>query len=241
MTEMITSQDKLEERIQQWGFMPFFKNAVTGFSIEEIMAPDMLFGDHGFAEESGAWQWKGPIIGHWEAAYGKFFAGKAGFISLDWLPDFMNVRRHAHPLRQYPADARRILTTLQEHESMLSKQLKTASGFTLERKKTKFNPENPERPLVNHRNGTSFDALIAQLQMGTHVCIADFEYARSKEGTPYGWGVARYCTPEAMYEFDYHKMVEGRTPAESQARILHHLRSLFPDATDKAWKKSLGE
>ena len=76
-----------------------------------------------------------------------------------------------------------------------------------------------------------FDALIAQLQMGTHVCIADFEYLVSKKGETYGWGVARYCTPEAMYPylFPIKEKIDGRTPKQSRNRILNHLQGLFPD------------
>ncbi|MBO5660426.1 MAG: hypothetical protein J6R98_05275, partial [Bacteroidaceae bacterium] len=104
-----------------------------------------------------------------------------------------------HPMRKKDKDARHIYEVLVENESMISRQLKKASGFSLSRKRTSFNPKDPMRPIENPKNGTAFDALIADLEMGTHICIADFEYLISKKGEPYGWGLARYCTPEAMY------------------------------------------
>lgn len=67
------------------------------------------------------------------------------------------------------------------------------------------------------------------------MCIADFEYLISKKGEPYGWGVARYCTPEAMYpdlfegENGLKDKVEGRTPKQSREHIIDHLQTLFPD------------
>lgn len=216
--------------------MPFFKNTIEGFSIEEMTPPELLFGDD---MENGPWQWKGPIISNWQSAYGKFFRGKAGYVSLEWLPDFMNWRRTVYPIDKESEDSRRILDVLVENESMLSKQLKIASGFSLSRKKTKFNPEDPTEPIVNKNNGMAFDSLIGQLQMGTHVCIADFEYLISKKGEPYGWGVARYCTPEAMYPelFPIKDQVDGRTPEESRNRILKHLCELFPDVEKKKIEK----
>ena len=216
--------------------MPFFKNTIEGFSIEEMTPPELLFGDD---MENGPWQWKGPIISNWQSAYGKFFRGKAGYVSLEWLPDFMNWRRTVYPIDKESEDSRRILDVLVENESMLSKQLKIASGFSLSRKKTKFNPEDPTEPIVNKNNGMAFDSLIGQLQMGTHVCIADFEYLISKKGEPYGWGVARYCTPEAMYPelFPIKDKVDGRTPEESRNRILKHLCELFPDVEKKKIEK----
>lgn len=105
---------------------------------------------------------------------------------------------------------------------MISRQLKKASGFTLSRKRKTFNPADPTTPIENTKNGMAFDSLIAGLEMGTYVCIADFEYLISKKGEPYGWGLARYCTPEAMYPdlFPIKEKVDERTPKQSRKRIL---------------------
>ncbi len=234
---MIETMEQLELEIQRWGFMPFFRNGVEGFCIEDIVAPGKLFDEDNMAGGDGAWEWKGPIISHWQAAYGKFFARKAGFVSLQWLPDFINMRRSAFPLDSLDGDAPHILEVLRQSESMLSHELKKACGYSLARRRTRFNPDNPLEPVRLERTGSQFDAIINQLQMGTWVCIADFEYKRTADGRPYGWGVARYCTPEAMYELDIVRAIEGRTPQESRQRILSHLHQLFPHATDKALAK----
>ena len=91
---IIERKDQLEALIKEWGFLPFFNNVIPGFSIEEMTPPELLFGDD---FENGPWQWKGPIIANWESAYGKFFQKKAGYVSLEWLPDFMNWRRSLYP------------------------------------------------------------------------------------------------------------------------------------------------
>ncbi|MBQ0045958.1 MAG: hypothetical protein KBT33_00400 [Prevotellaceae bacterium] len=239
---VIERQEQLEALIKEWGFLPFFRNGIPGFSIEEMTPPELLFG---YDMENGPWQWKGPIIGNWESAYGKFFQKKAGYVSMEWLPDFMNWRRSQLPLKKETMDARHIHEVLVENESMLSKQLKVASGFTLSRKKNiypaqnKLNHETAEESIVNKKNGMAFDGLIAQLQMGTHVCIADFEYLISKKGEPYGWEVARYCTPEAMYPdlFPIKDKVEGRTPKQSRERIIDHLKRVLPDVENKKIEK----
>lgn len=233
----ILTQEQLEQRILEWGFLPFFRNGVEGFSVEELVPEDLLFGDN---EQGNAWEWKGPIISHWQCAYGKFFQRKAGYVSIDWLPDFMNWRRYRYSLKKYNADAQHILDVLRENESMLSKELKIASGFSLSRKHKKINPDDPNTMVVDKKNGPTFDSLISGLQMGTYVCIADFEYLISKKGEPYGWGVARYCTPEAMYEFDYREAVGGRLIVESYWRIVEHIQKLFPDADVYQIKKVVG-
>lgn len=227
---IIERQEQLEQLIKEWGFLPFFKNPIKGFSIEEMTPPELLFGEE---MSNGPWVWKGPIISNWESAYGKFFKGKAGYISLDWLPDFINWRRHSHPLENETEDAKHILEVLIKNESMISKKLKTESGFTLSRKRFSNTPN--DLPKENKKNGLAFDSIIGHLQMATYVCIADFEYLVSKKGETYGWGVARYCTPEAMYPdiFPISDAVDKRTPEESRERIIDHLTSILPDIETK--------
>lgn len=210
---MIQSQQQMESLALEWGFLPFFKNKVEGFSIEEHTPEAYWF----TVEHPGPWEWKGPVIGEWRCAYGKFFAGKAGFVSIEWLPDFINWRRSQHPLNIMPPAAQHIHQVLVQHESLLSQELKKASGFTLSRRRS---PDG--------HDGSTCDNLIAQLEMATYVCIADFEYKVSRSGQRYGWGVARYCTPEAMYGSSIAHI--DRTPEESRARILAHLQRLFPHA-----------
>jgi hypothetical protein len=225
----ITSQQKMHRLVLKWGILPFFANKVEGFSIQEHTPEELWFTDEQLASP---WEWKGPVITEWDCTYGKFFKKKAGFVSLEWLPDFMNWRRSQYPISDYPSESRHILKVLHDNESMLSKELKKASGFTLSRKK-KYDSFGCEDIEANRFNGSSFDKLIADLQMGTYVVIADFEYQFSSKGDRYGWGVARYCTPEALFGAEIAKACQGRTPQQSREHILVHLQTLFPQADSK--------
>lgn len=221
----ITSQGRMHRLVQEWGFLPFFSNQVRGFSIEEHTPQELWFSDQQMASP---WEWKGPVITEWDCTYGKFFRGKAGFVSLTWLPDFMNWRRSLHPTLS--DEERHILTVLQEHESLLSRELKKACGYTLARKRQYDRHGIEDREATRH-NGATFDRIIAELQMSTHVVIADFEYQVSRQGERYGWGLARYCTPEALFGPDLLQACDHRTPQESRQRIIQHLLTLFPDTT----------
>ena len=234
---MIHSQQQLEQTIAEWGFLPFFHNGIKGFSIEEITPEELWFND----ERPGPWEWKGPIIANWRAAYGKFFSGKAGYVSLEWLPDFINWRRSRTPLGSMGDEARHVYDVLLQHESLLSNELKLASGYTLSRKRH-ASPRDMETYAAASggtqprkampKDGPACDKVITGLEMATYVCIADFEYKLTKEGRSYGWGVARYCTPEAMYgEGIAH---DQRSPEESRQKIASHLRHLFPQASEAA-------
>ena len=87
---MITSQTALEEAAVYFGILPFFRNNIKGFSVEEMTPPMLIFGGN---EYEGCWEWKGPVIRNRTTAYGKFFRHKAGFVSREILPFFLKSRR----------------------------------------------------------------------------------------------------------------------------------------------------
>lgn len=88
----------------------------------------------------------------------------------------------------------------------------------------------------------TFDGYVTRLQMGCYVVTEDFIYPKDKHGNDYGWGWLLLTTPEQLYGSDYIRacltdLCEGRTPQESRERILRHLRTILPDATDKQLQK----
>ena len=94
----IYNQTQLTELIQQIGFLPLLYSGIRGFSAEEVVSDDcryVRFSDGGW--DWPLWKWKVPIVTEGGCVYGKFFAGKAGFISREWWPDFCNYRRSQHP------------------------------------------------------------------------------------------------------------------------------------------------
>ena len=82
------------------------------------------------------------------------------------------------------------------------------------------------------RSRKQFDGCLSFLQMQCYVCIADFEYALDRYGRPYGWGLARYATPEHLFGEDFSAHVYEREPAESRERLRRHLKSILPDASE---------
>lgn len=240
MSGKLRSATDLENRVLELGFLPFFKNSVRGFSVQEMTAPELWFS----ADDEGPWEWKGPVIRGLNCAYGKFFNGKAGYISLEWFPDFANWRRSVRPLDPSAAgddfgiSETLILDTVREHESLVSKELKDLCGLTTRPgRRTAFDLIDTLEPLPlpKGKRHSGLEPAITRLQMSTRIVIADFEYSISKSGTPYGWGLARYTTPEALYGADFLSAASScgilRTPEESRARILERLAAIIPSAT----------
>lgn len=128
---LIYSKEDLAKLVEQMGFLPLLKNRVAGFSVEEHTPPGLWFAD----DVEGPWEWKGPVIHLTGCAYGKFFGGKAGFISRGWFPDFANYRRDGYDFDARYDDGlarsrdKQIFDVLAEHQPMLSKEWRKRTGI----------------------------------------------------------------------------------------------------------------
>lgn len=239
MNRRIQSAEDLEDLIEEIGFLPFFWNGIQGFSVRDVTPPEYWFPEEG----EGVWEWKGPVIINGGIAYGKFFENKAGFISMDWFPDFLNYRRYTYKLS---IQEKHILAILKEHQSLLSKELKKECGYIRPNQVRSHNPlekilykETMAAVKKQKNKKESFDTAITRLQMSTNIITADFEYNYTKQGKRYGWGVARYCTPEDFFGKDNFSLAE-RKPKESAQRIYDHLKKLLPHATEQQLTNLIG-
>ena len=220
----IESPQAILDTVRRLGFLPFFKNEIPGFSIAEHTPPRLWFSD----TEDGPWEWKGPVARSGVCVYGKFFHGRAGFISRDWFPVFANYRRNGYDFDALyddgfaPAADKRIFDTLQQRGSLLSRELKTLSGF---------GPGGEK----------GFDGRITRLQMQCYAVIGDFVYMRDKLGKEYGWGVAEYAAPETLFGENFMEEAYREDPADSKKRVYARLRALCPEASEKQIKKLLGD
>ena len=214
----IHSCPELMALIQQEGFLPLRDSGVRGYSAEDLVDDDcryVVFPDGGW--DWPLWKWKGPIVQEGNCVYGKFFAGKAGFVSREWWPDLCNWRRSKFPPPVEGSIEETILMTLAENGSLITRELRTACGFTGPNMRSKF------------------DGYITRLQMVARIVTEDFVYPTDKHGREYGWGWSLLTTPEALYGRDACQC--ERTPEESYQRIFDHLRQLLPEATERQIRK----
>lgn len=216
MNHQIHNVEELLALVKYFGFLPFFKNRISGFSIEEFCPPELWFS----ADADGPWEWKGPAAKSGRCLYGKFFNGKAGFVSKEWVPDFLNYRRDGYDFDACFEDGlaaykdRDMYEVITEHEVILSKALKK---------------------ILNYGKGGNkgFDTIITRLQMQGYVSVADFVYMTDKFGKPYGWGVAQYTTPEVLFGYEWATSAYKKTPEASERSILEHLSQVLPEALEK--------
>ena len=217
----ISSQSDLENAIEKFGIVPYFKNSLKGFSIEENVDPAVWFGS-----SDGVWEWKGPVIRRTGCAYGKFFENKAAFVSREVFCHLANFRRDG-----YDFDARfddglasfkdsELYGLVSANAPILSKTLRAAGGYVKGGKK-------------------GFDTVLNRLMHQCYVITDDFIYLTDKNGAPYGWGLSSLTTPELFMGADFSSRVYSLTPEQSFDFLLARLKEASGIHDDKAIRRFL--
>ena len=173
-----------------------------------------------FTTADKLWEWKGEVIRESGCAYGKFFRGKAGFVSKGWWPDFCNWRRRDSTFPAPGSIEEAILLTLKENGSLITRDLRALCGFT--------------GPKMRSR----FDSFLTRLQMSGYIVTEDFVYPRDKHGRQYGWGWSLLTRPEELFG-RVHCGVDV-SPEESYGRIKEHFSKILPHVSDKILLRLIG-
>ncbi|MBR6396472.1 MAG: hypothetical protein IKS09_05845 [Lachnospiraceae bacterium] len=225
--ECLHTADEAIDYINEVGFLPLFKNEIPGFSLEERTIPKYWWsGD----VKNDPWEWREVIARSGKVAYGKFFDKKAGFISVKWLPYFVNHRRDGYDFDALWDDGKasrkqKLVMDLfagdLANEEYLSNDLKTRAGFGKDAEK-------------------GYEGVISKLQMQMYLCMRDFRQRKNKKGEAYGWPVAVYTTPEHVWGYEHITSAYKEKPEESAKRIADHIKDVYPVATDAMIKKVMG-
>lgn len=212
---------QMMELIERVGFLPLLDSGIDGFSADELVEPSCRYRqlpDGGW--DWPLWDWKGPLVKETHCAYGKFFSGKAGFVSRRWWPDFCNWRRSQHPLPSEDSIEGIILSVLQTNGSMITRDLRNACGFNGAKMRSRF------------------DSYVSRLQTACRVVTEDFVYPTDSHGNRFGWGWALLNTPENLFGRELCRC--DISPQESFDKIFSHLHAMLPEASDKQLRKLIG-
>ncbi|MCH5324348.1 MAG: hypothetical protein J1E39_03965 [Eubacterium sp.] len=221
----IRSADELAEYINEVGFLPLFSNEIPGFSSEELTASQYWWCD---IPEHDPWIWREQIARTEKIAYGKFFGGRAGYISLEWLPYFVNWRRDGYDFDSLFEDgkaqhrSKKIMDLFLTRDRLFSYEIKKLAGFG----------KNGEK---------NFPGVITKLQEQIYLVSCDFQRRRNAKGEPYGMTTTLYATPESIWGYDTVTAAYSEEPEQSKQRIVEHIRKLYGNVDDKTMEKVLGK
>lgn len=220
----IRSAAELTDRVRGIGFVPFFAGDIPGFSVEEHTASNAWWTGN---RDTDPWEWREVVAAEHAIAYGKFFDGRAGFISPEWLPRFANARRNGWDFdgKWQNGDASHRERAIMEHfvdpesddvpaftgASILSTDLKRLSGFGKGGEK-------------------NYPGILTSLQMQLYLMIGGFKRRTNRRGGEFGMPVSVIMTPESIWGYDAVTAAYGESPAESWRQIYAHVQALFPEA-----------
>ncbi|MBO8437107.1 MAG: hypothetical protein IAA97_09030 [Spirochaetes bacterium] len=216
---VIKTQEDIISIVEEFGFLPFFHSAIPGFSIEECADPTVWFPPKG----EGVWEWKEPVIEATGAAYGKFFLSRPCFVSKELFTILSAYRRDGYDFEGMTNDGlvtrseKTIYSILEETGNEIS---------TVLRYKTNMSK-------------STFDTSNTRLQMKTFIMISGFEYRIAKNGKPFGWGIARYALPEAIYP-DFEKQIDRLHPKEAKKLLLEPFKTRFPETEESILMHLIG-
>ncbi len=225
--ECIHNVQEAIEYINEIGFLPLFKNGIPGFSLEE-----RTIAEHWWSgiEAIDPWEWRAIIARSGEVAYGKFFDGKAGFISKEWLPYFANFRRDGYDF-----------DSLWEDGKASRRQKKIMDLFASNDQTTELYSYEIKKNAGFGKNGEKgFDGTMTNLQHMMYLCVRDFRPKKNKKGEEYGWATAIYSTFEHIFSYELVAAAYSESPLESGARMVKHIKEVYPIATDAQIKKLIG-
>ena len=214
---LIRTAEELIRVVDEIGFLPLFRNAVPGFSVEDHTAIGNWWTGR---EDSDPWEWRRLLSDSGRVAYGKFFDRKAGFISLSWFPSFANWRRDGYDFDAWwedekaPYRQKKIMDLFLDGGEMYTFDIKRKAGF---------GPDGEK----------NFEGVITDLMMETYLVIRDFRCRLNRQGQPYGWHVGVMTTPESLWGYDLVTSAYREGPQDSRDKIYGRLREVCPWAEEK--------
>ena len=174
------SVDELKTLILGCGFLPLFRNAVPGFSVEENVPSRYWWSGDAAADP---WEWRMILAEDADIAYGKFFNGVSGFISKDWFPYFAQLKRDG-----YDSDSA-------AEEGLLNRRLVKLMGAFKSGGEIIFSNVLKNETCL----GGAFETALGMAQNKSFLICHSFAQRINRQGMPYGWHVARYCVPELKF------------------------------------------
>lgn len=209
----IRTPEELLEYINRVGLLPLFANGVHNFSVEELTIANHWWGND---PEKDPWEWRKVLSKSGKVAYGKFFAGKAGYVSLEMFPHFVNYRRDGYDFDALWSDGKAqskckaVMDLFESEDELLSFQIKNSLSHIYK----------------------NTESAIGMLQMQTYLCIKDFRQRMNKKGESYGWGIGLLSTPEKIFGYDFVRSEYKTDPKESFEILLKKVKETHPDTDE---------
>ena len=171
--------------------------------------------------DTDPWEWRLRVLDDRDdIAYAKLFFKKSGFITKDWYPYFLAVRRGGDTFNKAPAPgeigcfSRRILEVVKANGSLPVEAIKSLGGFTKGDK-------------------SGFDTALTELQMKMYLTVCGKKRKLSRKGEEFGWSSTVFCTVESFFDSAIFDKAATIGTEEARNAIREQILKLNPSAQEK--------
>ena len=249
----IDSPESMISAIKEIGIIPFSKNAVTGWSVQEITDPDFWFTS---SDQLGPWDWKIEAVRE-GIVYGKFIGGKSAFATVEAYRHLMNWRRSLPKYRIALGGAHlspTLLNCIRERESLESSEIRALLEDLIPQETRKQVGGCMEKYLIPNIKRPAVDMLLQHLDMGTWTIVGDITRVYKGPNCEYkGWQKNSITTPELLFGSlsqptdapSWARHLESCTdndiptdctPEESREILISRIEALYPGTRKKLEK-----
>ncbi len=172
--------------------------------------------------DTDPWEWRMRVLEERDdIAYGKVFFGASGYITKEWYPYFLAVRRQGLVFDEWYDEGRagllekRIYESIAVNGHMALHDLKSECGITKE-------------------TSGQFDRALTNLQKNLFITMCGKTQKVSRTGAPYGWNSTVFTTVEDFWGED---LTADLSAAQAYEKIRERILYLNPGAEEKNIRK----
>lgn len=219
---MVNSFCEFCEELLKCGFSMGGGNAKGIFAIIDFdwksSIPDRPIQWHTGDPETDPWEWRMRVLEERDdIAYGKVFFGTSGYITKEWYPYFLAVRRQGMVFDEWYDEGKisllekDIYEAVSENGQVALHDLKRMCGITKE-------------------TASRFDRALTNLQKNLFITMCGRTQKLNKFGEGYGWNSTVFCTVEDFWGADLSMDISSE---EAYAKIRERILELNPKAEEK--------
>lgn len=171
--------------------------------------------------ETDPWEWRMRVLDERDdIAYAKLFFRKSGFITRQWYPYFLTVRRGQMSFAEeyhngkISNEAKRIYEAISEHGNLPLHIIKQLIGFNKDEK-------------------SRFERALADLQVRMYITMCGRQRKVSQQGAEYGWSSTVFCTSESFFGTDVSDRAAHCSEQEAMEKIRERIYQLNPVADEQ--------
>lgn len=209
--------------IKKIGFCLSGDNGEGIFSLRDYYSEQIDY--HTGIEELDPWQWRIRAIQEDDTiSYGKVFFNKSGWITSEWLPSLICLRRKGQTINALYQDG--LITQMEKNVYDYVSDHTQASLVDLQVEFGRSNKSKIVKALTN-------------LQMKILLTTWGETYKISKKGEPYGWPVTVFCTVDEKFGEEVTDMAFDMNVDDAYQKLSEHIKALNPLAEEKRIKAFL--